>query len=266
MRVTPIKTHIIQVGENLFNVLDKYFISEKEVFPPKQDTHDKFVLKEKSIIAVSSSVVATCEGRVIPHDQADKDELIEQESQFYLPRSSNPYNVSLTITNNILNASAGIDESNSNGNFVLLPKDPQASANAIRKYLREKFGLQELGVILTDSKTTPMRWGVTGIAIAYSGFVGVKSLIGRPDLFGKPLEYTTVSVMDCLASAATLEMGESDDGMPLAVIEGARVVEFVDHNPTEEELNKIKITMEDDLYGEFLKNAPWKKGKGGKDL
>lgn len=252
MQVTPIKTHVIQVGENLFDVLDKYLISDA----------GQIRTTERSVLAISSSVVALCEGRVVPLDQVDKDELIEQESQLYLPRSSNPYNVSLTITHNMLAASAGIDESNSNGNYVLWPKDPQKSANDIRHHLQEKFGLKYVGVILTDSKTTPMRWGVTGIALAYSGFVGVKSLIGQPDLFGHPLEYTTVSVRDALATAASLEMGESNDAMPIAVITDSRVVEFVDHDPTEEELAKIRITLEADLYGEFLKNAPWKKGKG----
>lgn len=246
MQVTPIKTHIIKPNEDLFGILDTYLVG----------------LKEESVVAISSSVVAICEGRVIPLNQIDKDSLIEQESQLYLPRSSNPYNVSLTITHNMLAASAGIDESNSNGNYVLWPENPQASVNAIRHHLQEKFGLKHIGVILTDSKTTPMRWGVTGIALAYSGFVGVKSLIGKPDLFGHPLEYTTVSVRDSLATAASLEMGESNDSMPLAVITDSRVVEFVDHDPTEEELVKIRITLEEDLYGEFLKNAPWKKGKG----
>lgn len=246
MIVKAYKTSKIKVGDNLFKVLDKYL--------PK--------LNEKEIVAISSKVVATCEGRVVKEDTVDKDELIASEAQFYIPRQTNPYNVTLTVTRSILAAAAGIDESNGNGYYILWPKDLQKSANKIREYLCKKFKKKYIGVILTDSKTTPMRWGVTGIALGYSGFKGIKSLIGKPDIYGRKLEYTTVSVMDSLASAAILEMGESNEQKPLAVISDLSVVEFQDHNPTEKELDEWKISIKDDLYGEFLKNAPWKKGKG----
>lgn len=261
MQVTPIKTHIIQPHEDLYAVIDTYFTSENDPNFSKKDKAKTFVLSEKSVVAIASSVVALCEGRIVDKHQATKDELIEQESQFFLPRTINKYNISLTISRNMLVASAGIDESNSAGYFLLWPKDPQKSANNIRHFLQKQYGLKEVGVVLTDSKTTPMRWGVTGISLSYSGFIGVKSLIGRPDLFGKPLEYTTVSVRDAVASAATLEMGESDDSMPFAVVQDSRVVEFVDNDPTQEELEAENVTIDKDMYGDFLKNAPWQKGK-----
>ncbi len=246
MIVKAFKTHKIKPEDDLFRIFDKYL--------PK--------LEEKEIVAISSKIVATCEGRVVKEGTVDKDELVKSESQYYIPRETNPYNVTLTITRNILAAAAGIDESNGNGYYILWPKDLQRSANKIREYLCKKFKRKYIGVILTDSKTTPMRWGVTGIALAYSGFEGVKSLIGKKDLFGRKLEYTTVSVMDNLASSAILEMGESNEQKPLCVISDIPMVEFVDHNPTKKELDEWKITMQEDLYGEFLKNAPWKKGRG----
>lgn len=246
MIVKAYKTRKIKPGDNLFKILDKYL--------PK--------LSEKNVVAISSKVVALCEGRIVKEGTVDKNKLIASEAQYYIPRETNPYNVTLTITRNILAAAAGIDESNGNGNYILWPKDPQESANSIREYLCKKFNRKYIGVILTDSKTTPMRWGVTGIAIAYSGFEGVKSLIGKKDIFGRKLEYTTVSVMDNLASAAILEMGESNEQKPLAVISDIPVVKFQNRNPTQKELSEWKITKEEDLYGEFLKNAPWKKGKG----
>lgn len=245
MIIKAYKTHKIKPKEDLFKILDKYL--------PE--------LKEKEIVAISSKVVATCEGRVVKIGTIDKDELIASESQYYIPKELNPYNVTLAIKNNILAAAAGIDESNGNGYYILWPKNPQESVNSIREHLCKKFNRRYIGVILTDSKTTPMRWGVTGIALAYSGFEGVTSLIGKKDLFGKKLEYTTVSVMDNLASAAILSMGESDEQKPIAVISNLPMVKFQDRNPAEKELNEWKITKEEDLYGEFLKNAPWKKGK-----
>ena len=246
MIVKAYKTSKIKPGDNFFKILDKYL--------PK--------LNERDIVAISSKVVATCEGRVVKEGTVDKDKLIASEAQYYIPRYTNPYNVTLTVTRNILAAAAGIDESNGNGYYILWPKDLQASANKIREYLCKKFKRKYIGVILTDSKTTPMRWGVTGIALGYSGFRGLESFIGKPDIYGRKLEYTTVSVMDNLASAAILEMGESNEQKPLAVIGDLPMVKFVNHNPTKKELDEWKITIEEDLYGEFLKNAPWIKGKG----
>lgn len=245
MIVKAYKTHKIRPREDLFKILDKYL--------PK--------LEEKSIVAISSKIVALCEGRIIKVGSVDKNELIASESQFYLPKETNPYNVTLTINRNILAAGAGVDESNGNGNYILWPKDIQESVNSIREYLCRKFRIKYLGVILTDSKTTPMRWGVTGIALSYSGFLGFESLIGSKDLFGRKLEYTTLNIVDDLASAAVLLMGESDEQKPIAVITGIPMIKFQDRNPKQKELDKWKITKEEDLYGEFLKNAPWKRGR-----
>ena len=286
MKVIAIKTPIVQPGDDLFKILDEAIspssLREAQATRPfgedspesgKQsheiDRHadardDEIILKEYSVLAVSSKIVAISERRVIDKESDEqKDELIEQESEYYLPRSENPYNVSLTITNNILAASAGIDESNASGKFILWPKDPQVSANKIREYLIEKYAIKHIGVILTDSKTTPLRWGVTGIALSYSGFKPLHNLIGHPDLFGKPLEYTQVNIIDNLACAAILEMGESNEQTPLAVLSEIKQIEFVDHNPTQKEIDSLKITLDEDLYGVFLKNAPWKKGQKG---
>ncbi len=245
MKVTPIKTHIITPGENLLEILDRYITT----------------LSEKSIVAVTSKIVAVCERSIVKQEEADKDELIEKESQYFLPRKENPYNVSFAIKNNILAVSAGIDESNGNGYFILWPKDPQESANTIREFLCRKFNLKYVGVILTDSKTTSMRWGVTAIAIGYSGFAPLKSYINQPDLFHRPFAFEQMSIIDNVACSAALVMGEGNEQMPLAVVSDVPMVEFVNHNPTTEELRSIQITLEEDLYGSFLKNAPWKKGQ-----
>ncbi|MEK7092578.1 MAG: hypothetical protein AAB907_03060, partial [Patescibacteria group bacterium] len=69
-------------------------------------------------LVITSKIIAILQGRVVLMRGTDKDALIEQESQFYLPRSDNPYNVSLTITRNTLIASSGIDESNGDGYYV----------------------------------------------------------------------------------------------------------------------------------------------------
>jgi F420-0:gamma-glutamyl ligase len=119
-------------------------------------------------------------------------------------------------------------------------------------------------VIITDSKTTPLRWGVTGVAIAHSGFLAVRDLIGHLDLFGRPLHMTKVDVADALAAAAVLVMGEADEGTPLATIDDLPFVTFQARDPTPEELEARWIDMEADLYAPLLQLAGWRKGQGGR--
>jgi dihydrofolate synthase / folylpolyglutamate synthase len=246
MMVTSIKTRIVTSGScTLTDLLDESITD----------------LPERSVVAVASKVVAVCEGRTVPREGTDKDALVAQDAQFYLPSSTNRYNVALSITRNILVAAAGVDESNGNGEYILWPADPQADANTIRKYLRQKFGLKELGVIITDSATRPFQWGTTGIAIAYSGFEPLHDYRGQKDLFGRRLEYQTNNIQNGLAAAAAMVMGEGSEQTPLAILEELDFVAFVDHDPTEEELAHLRIEPEDDLYAPLLQGVPWRKGR-----
>lgn len=245
MQVIPIRTHkITDKDKDLFAILDRH-IQE---------------LNENCVVAVTSKIIAICEGRIAKTNEADENKLIKEESQYFLPASENKYNVNLSIKNNYLIAGAGIDESNGNGYYVLWPSDPQKWANTIREHLVKKFGIKHLGVIITDSKTTPLRWGVTGACIAHSGFGLLKNYIGEPDIFGRKLIHTKQNIGDGLAAAATLEMGEGDEQQPLAIIENVSFVEFQTRNPTRKELEALKISIDDDLYSALLKNAPWIKG------
>lgn len=246
MKITAVKTHkVTNKDKDLFEILDRYI--------PK--------LEEQSIIVVTSKIISICEGRVVKIGEIDKDELIRQESQYYLPRDINKYHVSLTIARNTLVATAGIDESNGNGYYILWPANPQKSANDIRGFLRDKFSLKHVGVIITDSKTTPLRWGVTAIAIAYSGIKPLKNYIGKKDLFGRPFVFEQLSVIDSLASAATVVMGEGAEQTPMAVMSDLPFVEFQDRNPTKKELNNLIISTESDLYAPLLSSVAWKRGK-----
>lgn len=244
MHVSAIKTHkITSKDRDLFVILDSYL--------PK--------LKEKSVVVITSKIISIIEGRIVKIGDVVKDELIAKEAQYFLPRSNNKWQVSLTIARNNLVASAGIDESNGNGNYILWPKDPQGWANRIRFNLRTRFNLRKIGVIITDSKTTPLRWGTTGFALAHSGFAAIRDYIGRPDVFGRKLEYTKLNVADSLASSAVLVMGEGKEQTPIAVIEDLDDVEFQDRNPSEKELEELRITPDQDLYAPLLKSVQWQK-------
>jgi len=220
-------------------------------------------LQEGSVVVVASKIVALCEGRTVPTASIDKDELIAREAQRYLPRRRSRYDVSFTIIHDMLVPTAGIDESNGNGNYVLWPADPQASANAIRVHLMEKYSVKDVGVILTDNCLRPLRWGVTGMAIASSGFVPVEDCIGQPDLFGRQLKYTKESIQDGLAAAATIVMGEGGRQTPIAIIEDVPFVTFTQRDPTAEELAALRIAPEDDMYEPFLTAVQWQSGNAG---
>ncbi|MFN2155210.1 MAG: coenzyme F420-0:L-glutamate ligase [Anaerolineae bacterium] len=249
MRVQPIKTHPITAQDHdLLAILDRHLAS----------------FEEGSILAITSKIVSICQGRMIPVEEADKQELIEHEADYWLPPEINRYGVSLTIVDHVLIPMAGVDESNAAGYYILWPRDPQRVADEVRAYLSERFALTDVGVIITDSKTTPLRWGVTGVAIAHSGFLAVRDLIGHLDLFGRPLHMTKVDVADALAAAAVLVMGEADEGTPLATIDDLPFVTFQARDPTPEELEARWIDMEADLYAPLLQLAGWRKGQGGR--
>jgi F420-0:gamma-glutamyl ligase len=157
---------------------------------------------------------------------------------------------------------AGIDDSNSGGYQTLWPADPQASANQAREFLRSKFGRKKIGVILTDSSIRPYQWGTTGVAIAYSGFEPLHDYVGQKDLFGHAFRYQKNNIKDGLAAAAALVAGEGDEQTPLVILEKLEFVSFVEHDPTEEELDSLRIQPGEDAYAPLFENAPWRKGQG----
>ena len=244
MEIHSIKTKKILPNDDLFQILD----SVENI-------------SEKSILTVTSKIVSICENSVVPAEKIEKTELVYKEADYYLPKEFSKYGFVLTIKNNVLIPTAGIDESNAHGNYVLWPKNPWKSANEIRKYLREKFHLKNFGVIITDSKTTPLRWGTTGVAIAYSGFQPLNDYIGKPDIFGKEMRVTKANILDGLAVSAVLVMGEGSEQTPLAMLSDLPMVKFEEHNPTDDEINSLKIELEDDLYGPLLTSVKWIKGK-----
>ena len=135
-----------------------------------------------------------------------------------LSNQKNIYGIDLTIKNNILIPNAGIDESNGAGYFILWPKDPYKSARQIHQYLKKRFKIKNIGIIITDSKTTPLRWGTTGTSLAHYGFLALNNYIGREDIFGRKLRFTRANIADGLAAAAVCAMGEGSEQTPLCLI------------------------------------------------
>lgn len=256
MHVTAIKTRKVYANDNL----EEFLV---ESLPA--------TLAEESIVVIASKVVALCEGRVVPkksqdHDAvlAEKHALARQEAEWYLPENTGEYCILMTIKHHTLAVSAGIDQSNiGDSQFVLLPKDPAQSADRIWKFLRNKYSVKKLGVIITDSRSQPLRWGIVGMSMGFAGVKQLHNLIGSKDIFGRVLEMTQVSVVESVSVAAVLEMGEGGECQPLAIVTGVSQAEFVDRSFTQAELDEQNISLEDDMYSQLLLNAPWEKGGGG---
>ena len=101
---------------------------------------------------------------------------------------------------------------------MLLPEDPDASAERLRERLRELTGA-EVGVIVSDSFGRPWRQGTTDVAIGLAGIRPLLDLKGTHDRAGYELHSTVIAVADELAGAGELVMGKTD-GVPAAMIRG----------------------------------------------
>jgi coenzyme F420-0:L-glutamate ligase/coenzyme F420-1:gamma-L-glutamate ligase len=121
-------------------------------------------------------------------------------------------------------ANAGVDQSNvapADGvqRVLLLPRDPDASAEALRARLADRFGVK-LGVIVNDSFGRAWRRGTVGIAIGAAGLPALVDLRGRPDLFGRILEVSIIGFADEIAAAASLLMGQANEAQPVVLVRG----------------------------------------------
>lgn len=246
-------------------------IRTEKILPPQQDIYQILedsikVLKEKSIVAISSKIVAIHQGRTVKIvDGINKDKLAKKEADLYLEKDFVPgEHILFTIKDNLIVASSGIDKSNADGYLVLWPKDSYGFAKQTHNWLRRKFSVKDVGVIVTDSHVFPMRRGTIGMSLGHFGFNPIKSYIGKPDIFGKPMKVSVANHVDSLAIASVFAMGEGSEQTPIVLIDGVEHVDFSTNMfvNSGEELG-LEIPMEDDLFSEMLSAVPWKKGGGG---
>jgi coenzyme F420-0:L-glutamate ligase/coenzyme F420-1:gamma-L-glutamate ligase len=121
-------------------------------------------------------------------------------------------------------ANAGIDHSNvapedGGERVLLLPVDPDGSADKLRQHLVGVFGVA-IGVIISDSFGRPWRKGTVGVAIGAAGLPAFVDLRGQPDLFGRELLVTETGFADEIAAAAGLVMGQADEAVPMVLVHG----------------------------------------------
>jgi coenzyme F420-0:L-glutamate ligase/coenzyme F420-1:gamma-L-glutamate ligase len=203
-------------------------------------------LQTGDALVITSKIVSKAEGRlfdlstITPRAEAErlatetrKDprivELVLQESQ----RISRQAPGVLVVQHRLgfVSANAGIDQSNVDGgddHVLLLPLDPDASAEAIRVRLREATG-SDVGIVISDSHGRPFRMGNIGVAIGVAGMPALLDLRGRPDLFGRELRISVQGYADMVASAANLLTGEADEGRPIVHLRGLQFPESSGH-------------------------------------
>ena len=208
-------------------------------------------LIEGDIIVIAEKVIATSQGRVIKLSDvgriserakglAKKYDMDERYVELILREASmilgGMRHVILAKVNDFLIANAGIDQSNAgHGNVVLLPKNLKEVVWNYWRELRKKFGINNFGIIIADSRVQPLRKGTIGIAIATAGFEPIEDLRGRPDLFKRPMEITMRAIADDLVSAAQFLLGEADNQTPVVIIRGTNV-DFTENPKTTPEM------------------------------
>jgi coenzyme F420-0:L-glutamate ligase/coenzyme F420-1:gamma-L-glutamate ligase len=180
-------------------------------------------LADGDVLVVTSKIVAKVEGRIVaaPTDPAERDtlrrELVRSEAVRVLAQKGRTL-----ITENkigIVQAASGVDGSNvEQGELVLLPTDPDASAGALRAALAERLGV-DVAVVVTDTMGRAWRVGQTDAAIGAAGLRVLHDYAGAIDGQGNELQVTQVAVADELAAAADLAKGKLG-GVPVAVVRG----------------------------------------------
>jgi dihydrofolate synthase / folylpolyglutamate synthase len=233
MELIPIKTRILHPPkDNLLEVLDTTLTD----------------VREGDVLVITSKVVAIHEGRTVPIEGTDKKALVLHEADRIYQREgrSKP----LTITNNALISASGIDESNGDGYYILLPRDSFASARMFREYLMKRHNLSKLGVIITDSHSLPFRYGAMSIAIGCWGFEPIESHIGRADIFGRVMQYSKTNISDAIAGATTLVSGECDEVQPIQIARGIPNLVFTNNDPRP----AFFVPYDEDIYRDLYKD------------
>lgn len=243
MKVTPIKTKPVRPGGPKLAALVEEYV-------PK--------MPARAVLVVTSKIISILEGNVLPLDSIDRQSLVRREADYYLGPENNPYHSTITYKDNLLISAAGIDRSNGDGNYVLLPANAQANANALRRQLRQR-AVGPVGVLVTDSRSVPARRGAIGVGIAHSGFAALEPYTGKSDIFGREMLVEVANIIDGLACAAVVAMGEGAQSTPLALIEDIPFVRFQDRDPTVKEAGQVRVAPEDDVFVEILKRVPWDK-------
>ena len=191
-------------------------------------------IEDDDILVVAHSIVSKAEGRVVHRSEVEPS---ERAREIALMNGFDAVHVELALResraivrergalitethNGLVCNFSGVDRSNAPpDSFVLLPLDPDASAERIQRAIQERTG-RHVGVIISDTQGRPWRLGSVNVAIGAAGVGTLKYNRGRSDLYGRVLQRSTVCIADEIASAAEPMMGQADQGMPVVIVRG----------------------------------------------
>lgn len=188
------------------------------------------------VLVVAQKAVSKAEGRIVDLSEVEPSEAARELAGDADPRRlevilreareivrSRPPLVIAETRHGFVCASAGVDASNAKGpgTLVLLPLDPDASADGLRRSIAERTGTS-IGVVVSDSFGRAWRLGTTDVALGVSGLTALLDLGGERDATGYELQTTQIAVADEIAGAAQLVMGKTD-GVPAAIVRGLRL-------------------------------------------
>jgi len=222
-------------------------------------------IEEGDVIVVAQKIFSKAEERVISlkavvpskkaEDIAKKTgksakfvELVLEETRNMLKVSSETLLVK--DKRGLICINAGIDKSNveGRGNFALLPENPDESADKCRRKIRELTG-KNVALVICDTYSRPFRRGQVNFAIGLSGIKPFKDYRGKKDLFGQTLKVKNVAVVDEIAAAAELLMGQAREARPVIIFRGLDdFVEFCEKCSS----SKLHISSKEDLFRNTL--------------
>jgi coenzyme F420-0:L-glutamate ligase / coenzyme F420-1:gamma-L-glutamate ligase len=195
------------------------------------------VLEDDDVVVFAQKIVSKSEGRHIDlatvtasakavelSAEVQKDprlvELVLRESRRIVRTAKDVLIVEHRL--GFIMANAGIDQSNVSGSSesaLLLPEDPDRSAQSLRNEILQRTG-RSVAVLVTDSFGRPWRVGTTGVAIGAAGIASIVDLRGTPDMFGRTLRVSVVGHADEIAAAASLVMGQGAERRPVVIVRG----------------------------------------------
>lgn len=250
MKVTAIKTRAMRPPQdNLYEVLEESL--------PR--------IEERTVVVVTSKVVAIHQGRCIPLSSGvERDELVPKEAELFVRRDIVPgEHIFFTMKHGVMIASAGMDKSNADNHLVLWPREPMEAAKEIGEFIKKRDGIKQVGVVVTDSHVVMRRRGTQGVAIGWWGFGPIRDYRGKPDIFGRLLVVQTANLVDSLAAAAVVVMGEGKERTPLAIIEEVGDLKWSEEPRVIAGEPLVAVPMEEDLFLPMLQGVKWEKGEGG---
>jgi coenzyme F420-0:L-glutamate ligase/coenzyme F420-1:gamma-L-glutamate ligase len=210
------------------------------------EVDDRSALLDGDVLVVTSKIVSKAEGRFAPADQ--RQQVIDAETVRTVARRKSMAVVE--TPHGLTQAGAGVDNSNVEaGQVLILPADPDGSAEQLRAALAERFGVR-IGVIISDTAGRAWRIGQTDHAIGAAGVRVIDGYAGRTDAYGNELQVTAIAIADELASAADLAKTKLA-GRPVALIRGVGH-HVVDPGPTARDVVR---TGEEDLFSRGTREA-----------